>query len=86
MRARGETLRAIGKELGVSAERVRGMLLQAAHYPEWLKEPRPRGRSYLARIRDPDPENQRNVWLTYFPSVDPRLNNFKPVTTADFRR
>lgn len=38
-------------------------------------------RAHLARIQVPE-NDPRDVWLEFYPSPDPRLDNMKPLTSA----
>lgn len=74
MRAAGALFRQIGEELNRSGTRVQ----------QWLRRLnrsiplRARARADMGRIAEPDPHPPRDVWLTYLPSPDPRLDNFVP--------
>ncbi len=83
MRRDGMTLQQIGDEIGVSRERIRQMLATANRQMQKTKR-RLHPRAMLARITEPERDAPRDVWLTYYPSADPRLDNVKPVTLADF--
>jgi hypothetical protein len=41
-------------------------------------------RIQLVRVKDPDPR-QRDVWMTFFPTTDPRLDFMEPVRVCQMR-
>lgn len=84
-RAEGHTLQQIGDALRLSRERIRQMLKKEGRRQarrqktvwSWYEIRQSPGRPL-------DMGGPRDVWLTYGPSPDPRLDNMVPVRSEDF--
>jgi hypothetical protein len=71
---KGRSYASIGKNLNCSMERVRQIVQR-----EIRRGNRPRKSYSPPKGRPMDMGGPRNVWLTYYPSLDPRLDNMEPV-------
>lgn len=84
-RQSGRKLADIGRDVGLSRERVRSIVWKAQYaeasrcrlvarlVARGLIEPTNKGRPI-------DMGGPRDVWLTFFPPPDPRLDNMEPVS------
>lgn len=79
-RRSGRTYRDIGDEYGLSVERIR----QIAAKFERIEETRQNKKRYRPNLGRPiDIGGPRDVWMTFHPSPDPRLDIMEPVELED---
>jgi hypothetical protein len=73
------TFASIADEIGLSRERVRNIFDQADRRKAWRATIAPFDLVRRDTSRPLDMGGPRDVWLTFYPSADPRVDNMAPV-------
>jgi hypothetical protein len=74
------TLKSIGDQIGLSRDRVNQIAKQVERRRNRQAAIRPFEFPEINKGRPIDMGGPRDVWLTFFPSPDPRLDNMEPVS------
>jgi hypothetical protein len=77
----GRTLQSIADQIGLTKTRVNDIFKNVDRYKQWRAHIQPFDRPEINKGRPIDMGGPRDIWLTYFPSPDPRFDNME--ATAD---